>query len=186
MDKPAKGILKLPYSLDVSEITKYVNSLTDVDWTRWRLRQTLPNHEHTYSIKALWVPLDVHLFSMSRIEKTEPYFTDLTKLLGDCTDFLKSYYDGEIFKIILVKLAPNSHIKPHEDVGSSLEDPHRVHIPIITNPDIKFGCGETELYMEPGNLYEIDNQQKHYVINKTDQSRVHLIIDIIEKTHIQK
>lgn len=184
MDKPSTGILELPFKFDPVEITSYINSLTEEEWLKWRFRQTLPNHQHTESIKVLWIPLDVASFDVDCVEKNEPHYTVVTNIMEGCLDFLKQYYDGKIYKIIIVKLSSNSHIRPHEDDGFSLEIPHRVHIPIVTNPNIKFGCGQSEIYMAPGSLYEINNQQQHYVINDTDQHRVHLIVDVIENSSI--
>jgi len=186
MDKPSTGILELPFKFDPVEITSYIKSLTEEEWLRWRFRQTLPNHQHTESIKVLWPPRDVVNFDLSAAEKNDPYHTAVSNIMKDCFDFLTLYYGGEIYKIIIVKLAPHSHIKSHDDVGFWLEIPHRVHIPIVSNPDIKFGCGQSEIYMKPGDLYEINNQQMHYVKNDTDQHRIHIIVDVIENSNITK
>lgn len=186
MDKPSSGILELPFKYDPTKIIEYVSSLAEDEWLKWRLRQTLPNHQHTESIKVMWLPLDVDNFNIDLVEKNDPHYTAVSAIMKDCLKFLGDYYDGQIYKIILVKLAPNSHIGPHSDQGFSLEVPHRVHIPIVTNSNIKFGCGQSEIHMSTGSMYEINNQQLHYVINDTDQHRVHLIVDVIENSSITK
>ena len=57
---------------------------------------------------------------------------------------------------------------------------HRIHIPIISHPDVKFVLDHKDYYLEPGHGYEINNQIIHEVRNESDIDRVHMIIDLKE------
>ena len=180
MEKPAEGIIQLPYLADLTKFIEYVNTFSEDDWNSWTLRQALGNHESTNTIKIQWIPLTVKKYDETLIERNEPIYSIATELLKDILHFLKDYYNGTIFKIILPKLKAGSTIGMHRDTLFSLTVPHRVHIPIITNDDVIFGCGPTSLNMKVGNLYEINNSLNHWVINNTNQDRIHLIVDVIE------
>ena len=39
--------------------------------------------------------------------------------------------------------------------------------------------------MKVGNLYEINNSLKHWVVNRSQQDRIHLIVDVIENKMIR-
>jgi hypothetical protein len=185
MKKPAEGILQLPYSADLTKFIEYVNTFSDDEWNSWSFRQTLGNHESTNTIKIQWIPLTVKKYDETLIERNEPIYSIATEFLKDTLNFLKEYYDGTIFKIILPRLKAGSSIGLHRDSSFSLMVPHRVHIPIVTNEDVMFGCGASRLNMKVGNLYEINNSLKHWVVNRSHQDRIHLIVDVIENKMIR-
>mmetsp|Transcript_4963 Transcript_4963/g.10317 ORF Transcript_4963/g.10317 Transcript_4963/m.10317 type:complete len:1029 (-) Transcript_4963:154-3240(-) len=55
----------------------------------------------------------------------------------------------------------------------------RVHIPVITHKDVKFGSGDSEVNMEAGYAYLFDNGGVHWVNNKSPINRTHLIFDTV-------
>lgn len=183
MNKPKQGILQLPFVWDVTPFAEYVNNITDEVWDSWTYRQTAfkGQHQDTRAIRIQWLPLDLEFYDNSKTEIFEPLYTSFNFYLSNLYKFLEEYYDGIIYKIILTELKPYTCIPSHSDIGFSLIVPHRVHIPIITNNNVIFGCGETVLNMVLGNTYEINNQAEHFVENRSCESRVHLIIDVIEK-----
>jgi hypothetical protein len=186
MNKPEQGIKQLPFTWDVTPFQQHVKTITENEWDSWSYRQKTFKrpHQHTRSIRVQWLPLDLKFYDNSKTEIFEPYYTNFNLYLSGLYKFLEEYYNGVIYKIIITELKPHSVILPHEDSGFSLIVPHRVHIPVITNTDVIFGCGETILNMVPGNIYEINNQLQHFVENNSSETRVHLIVDVIEKKDI--
>ena len=65
----------------------------------------------------------------------------------------------------------------HRDVNYHWYNRVRIHIPVITNSNVLFYCGDTHVHMEAGEAWIFDSWKKHRVENNSDQSRVHLVID---------
>lgn len=118
---------------------------------------------------------DVKNIEKKTIDNQLNLYTDLI------VDELEKKFNGVAGLVLYVNLPAGQNILDHKDGGYYLSVVHRLHIPIITNPNVSFIIGDTKFHMEEGNLYEINNQQRHAVCNSSDMDRVHLIIDIIPK-----
>ena len=70
---------------------------------------------------------------------------------------------------------PHSKIDPHNDERTG--DKKRIHIPVVTHPDITLSNNGDELHMEKGKVYMIDHTKEHSVVNPTDCERIHIVID---------
>lgn len=77
----------------------------------------------------------------------------------------------------LMRLAPKSGVPPHIDKKYYWRARARVHIPVITHPDIKFRCGGEIVHMAAGEAWTFDNWRSHRVINETSTWRIHLTFD---------
>ena len=100
---------------------------------------------------------------------------------------LEERYNGKRGRVLIINLPSGKDIPEHTDSGPYLQIVHRTHIPIITNDQVVFGVGETEMNMKEGNCYEINNHKIHYVYNNGESDRYHLLIDIIpfkKPTHL--
>jgi aspartyl/asparaginyl beta-hydroxylase (cupin superfamily) len=80
---------------------------------------------------------------------------------------------------MLAKLLPHKSVERHTDMGELLPRIHRCHLPIKTNINVSFVIDETPFYFECGTWYELDNTRQHSVVNKSDEARIHLIVDIL-------
>lgn len=75
-------------------------------------------------------------------------------------------------------LSPGGKINPHVDEGEIFEESYRIHLPLVTNPDVKFIIDGKENHFKEGELVEINNQKEHCVYNNhKTESRIHLILD---------
>lgn len=107
---------------------------------------------------------------------------DNANILNLVTPIIKDLeitYDGKISQALFIKLPPSAEILPHEDQGTYVEAVRRFHIPIVTNPDVKFNVDGEIKYLKHGECWEINNNKVHHVINKGDEDRIHLMIDIM-------
>jgi len=82
----------------------------------------------------------------------------------------------------LMRLAPRSGVPPHVDKKYYWRARTRVHIPVITHPDIKFRCGGEIVHIAAGEAWTFDNWRLHQVINETDTWRIHLTFDTFGST----
>ncbi|SHN12667.1 aspartyl/asparaginyl beta-hydroxylase domain-containing protein [Chitinophaga sp. CF418] len=80
----------------------------------------------------------------------------------------------------LLSLAPGSEIKPHKDMGCGYRDGNfRIHIPIVTNPDVYFTVEDETLHLQAGECWYMDFSQTHSIVNNGNTNRIHLIMDCI-------
>ena len=86
---------------------------------------------------------------------------------------------GTIIRAMLAKLPPGEIIKPHRDQHPSFHHSHRIHVPIKTNPRVRFMIDGRPYGMEVGEAYEINNQKLHSVMNKGEEERINFIFDYV-------
>lgn len=77
----------------------------------------------------------------------------------------------------LMGLAAHCSVPPHRDVNYHWYTRVRIHIPVITNPQVRFNCGSRHVHMAAGEAWIFDSWKKHSVENRSDLNRVHLVID---------
>lgn len=98
---------------------------------------------------------------------------------------LEVLYDGKVVRAEFINMESLSLVKPHVDGGSMLYVSRRCHVPIITNQDVYFTVLNNTVNMKEGSIYEINNGMPHSVENKSNQNRVHLIIDILPNRYFK-
>lgn len=77
----------------------------------------------------------------------------------------------------LMRLEPGDGVPLHFDQQYYWRSHTRVHIPIVTHPDVKFVCGDTAVHMAAGEAWTFDNWRMHTVINEKTTRRIHLTFD---------
>lgn len=74
-------------------------------------------------------------------------------------------------------LAPGGIIKKHTDTFLS-DHIFRLHVPVITNPQVEFTLNDERCFWKEGELWYGDFTKTHYGINKSGEERVHLVLDV--------
>ncbi|MFE4107060.1 sulfotransferase [Almyronema epifaneia] len=77
----------------------------------------------------------------------------------------------------LMRLAPHHSVPAHFDSNYYWFHRTRVHIPILTEPSVRFVCNGKSVHMAPGESWIFDNWQIHEVIHNSDTYRIHLVFD---------
>lgn len=85
--------------------------------------------------------------------------------------------DGFYLRIIMANLPSGASIPTHPDIGRSLLENARIHVPLITHPDVTFTVDGIAYHPEVGGVYELDNRLRHGVVNNSPINRVHIIAD---------
>jgi hypothetical protein len=80
---------------------------------------------------------------------------------------------------VLDGLAPGTKIYRHYDESNLYELCHRIHLPIITDPAVKFFIDDKEHYFKAGEFFEFDNRRYHEVHNDSAIFRIHLVVDLL-------
>lgn len=78
----------------------------------------------------------------------------------------------------LMKLQAGNEVGLHVDFNYHWHTRVRVHIPIVTRPEVLFHCGDEQLHMAAGECWLFDNWRRHNVVNASTEDRIHLVIDL--------
>lgn len=80
----------------------------------------------------------------------------------------------------LMRLGPGSAILPHDDLDLAAEAGRaRLHLPITTNPGVRFVLNGLAVPMAPGELWYLRLSDTHAAVNEGASPRVHLVIDVV-------
>lgn len=77
----------------------------------------------------------------------------------------------------LMRLAGEAEVTRHADQGYYWVERVRVHLPIVTQPGVRFECGEADVHMAAGECWIFDTWRQHRVVNDGDAARIHLVVD---------
>ena len=78
----------------------------------------------------------------------------------------------------VLTLAAGSNIREHRDYDLGYETGEvRIHVPVITNPDVEFILDSRRIVMNEGECWYLDLNLPHRVQNRGTTDRVHLVVD---------
>ncbi|HCB40669.1 MAG TPA: hypothetical protein DEP79_13290 [Gammaproteobacteria bacterium] len=103
-----------------------------------------------------------------------------TAVLEKCRYF-KEVLDNigcPVYVARILFLPPGKVIGEHTDAGFGWNyGMVRLHIPIVTDPRVEFSIGDEAVYWKPGEFWFGDFSKPHSLRNKSDVTRVHLVMD---------
>ena len=105
-----------------------------------------------------------------------PLFGEIERLIA--RDVKPHFSNCDVMRIQLAELPPGQIIAPHYDAGI-LALIHRLHIPLVTHPAVKFIISGKTFYLKEGVLYDLNNVVTHSVENNSDVMRIHILIDML-------
>jgi hypothetical protein len=76
-----------------------------------------------------------------------------------------------------MRVGPRSSVPDHADTAYQWFYRVRLHIPVVTRPEVRFYCGDQDVHMASGEAWLFDNWRRHRVENPSEQARVHLVAD---------
>ncbi len=87
------------------------------------------------------------------------------------------YARGVFPRVMLARMPPGGIIHPHIDANPAAKWPHKVHVPLSTNPAVVSFFGGEERRFPVGEAVEVNNLGPHWVRNRGATDRVHLIFE---------
>jgi hypothetical protein len=158
--------IRLPYSFDACQMAREIAEIDPAAWMQHPSRLT------GNSAVAL----------VSRDAGDNDYFEgamSITPHLRKCPylqQVLASF--GEVLgRSRLMKLAAGSEVATHVDFNYHWYTRVRIHIPIVTNPQVTFFCADDAVHMRAGECWIFNSWRRHRVTNESNEDRVHLVLD---------
>jgi hypothetical protein len=172
---------------DINPLKETILGLPEETWFGNQYRQhEYEVHEHTQSIVMVFTDGS----NWPNIEVTRENGWDLLAeyAVPLMHQILKDHYPpgGTIIRAMAARLTAGGIIKPHQDAHPSFHLGHRIHIPIYTNPRVRFMIDGRPQRMEVGKAYEINNQKKHSVMNKGSEGRINFIFDYVPPSRVDR
>jgi hypothetical protein len=166
---------KLKLSFDPEPLKRDLECLKKVR----RLRQ--PGSYHN----GEWV--GISLRSAGGKESARPSIPSLAAF-ENCSSLERTPYFRKVLRTLkvpqlcvrLLFLPPGGVIREHaDDIFGFWHGLLRLHLPIVTHPDVRFTIGGRQCVMAPGELWYGDFSRTHSVVNESPVTRVHMVIDVV-------
>jgi hypothetical protein len=120
---------------------------------------------------------DFRDWSRSRDTSLWPQWRSLLQPIMDTAILPYGYARGAFPRIMLARMRPKGIIQFHKDTNPAARWPHKIHVPLSTNPDVKFFVGRTPHHFPVGEAVEVNNLGPHAVRNDGSTNRIHLIFE---------
>jgi quercetin dioxygenase-like cupin family protein len=172
--------------VDSTALREAVLSQPEEAWKEDKYRQEeFEVHHATESIVMLFVDLDRWPDVVVSKEPGWPRISDAALPLMN--DLVTKFYPpgGIVLRAMAAKLLAGGIINPHVDKHPSFHVGHRIHIPITTNPRVRFMIDGRPYQFKVGEAYEINNQKNHSVMNKGDEDRITFIFDYVPPEQVE-
>ena len=165
-------------TVEMQALAKAILSQDEAAWNENVQRQNdYEVHEQTRSIVLLFA--DVGEWPAIEVSKQPGWDRLATVAVPVMHEIIGKWYPpgGTIIRAMAAKLLAGGRILPHRDSHPSFGAGHRIHVPIITNPRVRFMIDGRPYNLEVGQAYEINNQKVHSVMNKGATDRINFIFD---------
>jgi hypothetical protein len=86
------------------------------------------------------------------------------------------YDDYRFPRVMLARLPAGGKISEHSDLDAS-HYIHKIHVPLLTNPETQFRVGRQVTQMPVGEIIEVNNKRNHAVRNDGNCDRIHMIFE---------
>ncbi|QXQ05104.1 aspartyl/asparaginyl beta-hydroxylase domain-containing protein [Sphingosinicellaceae bacterium] len=164
----SEPLLRLPIAFDVEAMAAEVRALPAAAWVphpsalpgNAAVRLVTTNGQMSDATAAPMAPT-AHL-------RACPYITEVMAAIGAVWGRSR-----------LMRLAPGAVVPPHIDTHFYWRTHVRLHVPIITTPDVLFTCAGETVHMAAGECWVFDTFSSHRVRNGGASARVHLVLDTV-------
>jgi hypothetical protein len=159
--------LKLPFVFDTAVLASDVERVLPEHWLPHP--SGLPGNTAVPLVAINGEPRDGFDGQMAatQVLKDSPYLMQVVSSFGEV-----------VARSRLMRLAPGAEVQEHVDFNYHWYSRVRIHVPIITEPTVRFFCDQEEVHMAAGEAWLFDSWRRHRVVNGSALDRIHLVIDI--------
>jgi Aspartyl/Asparaginyl beta-hydroxylase len=166
LDKP---FIQLPLLFDTNQLAKEIEALGESSW-----KPHPQGFAGNSMLPLLAVNGDPDIEAFAGVMQPTPSLLRCTYLKQ-----LLASLGATIGRTRLMQLAGQAEVTRHADQGYYWRDRVRVHVPIVTQPTVRFECDEQIINMAAGECWIFDTWRNHSVQNDSVLSRVHLVCDTV-------
>lgn len=173
--------------IDVAPLSSAILALEDDVWRDQQYRQQAYDvHRYTESVVLIFT--DGEGWPSIEVKKETGWDLLAEVAVPTMHEIIAKHYPpgGTIIRAMAAKLLSGGVIKPHIDTHASFHMGHRIHIPITTNPRVRFMIDGRPHALEVGKVYEVNNQQRHSVTNKGQEDRITFIFDYVPPDRVSR
>jgi hypothetical protein len=171
--------IRFNQQFDAEKLKLEVAQLETSLWKDHYNRNTYEGSWSTLQLRSLNGQSDNNTAIRVGALQAENSFQD-TLLMAQCP-YIKEvidFFQIEKTAVRLMKLDAGASIKPHCDHDLYFEEGEvRLHIPVMTNPQLSFYLEAERLVMAEGACWYLNLSRQHSVTNDGATHRVHLVID---------
>lgn len=169
--------LQLPFLFDAKHMQEEVYAITSGKW--------LPHYQKLH-YEGEWSALPLRSVGGSAdsilVSPTADAVYEDTLFLQQ-SPYLQSVlqqFKCPLQAVRLLKLDAGAIIKEHRDAELNYERGEiRIHIPVITHPDVEFYLDNERLTMQEGECWYMNVNLQHRISNLSNINRIHLVIDAL-------
>lgn len=157
---------KLPLRFDVEQLKKELSDFKESDWIKHP-----SDYKGNLAIPLISVNGEINddfagPMLMTRFLKQSRYIQQVL-----------ASFESVYSRSRLMRLEGFHEVPLHSDINSHWWSRVRIHVPIVTTPEVIFHCGNQQVHMAPGEAWIFDAWKMHKVVNPSGETRVHLVID---------
>lgn len=171
--------VRLPRHFPAAPLAADIAALERGDWTEHFVKE---NYEGEWSV----LPLRASAAARHPIQMiySAPDATDYVdtpwRARMPAISAVIDAFRAPVQAVRLMRLAAGSVIREHRDFDLDAADgAARIHVPIVTNPDVDFRLNGERVIMAPGEAWYLRLADPHSVANRGAAARIHLVIDLL-------
>lgn len=178
--------VKLPVAFAAALLARDLGRLSASDWIDHFL---IERYEGDWDVIPLRGPKSaIHPVMMIATTPGTKEFADAPALAA-CPYFREviDSFGAEVRAVRLLRLTPGSVLLEHTDHEYTDDDGTlRIHIPVVTNPDVVFLLNGTRVVMEAGSAWVLRLADPHSVANNGATDRVHMLVDLTMNERLER
>lgn len=177
-----RNFLKIAENINVLQLRQELMNNANL-WNENTLRTKHPGTAHS-QVSDIWVffneiSIDEE-FSVMDDKLVRPYraWDKLPSLRPILFALMNQVQAVQLGRVIITRLPPGKIIEPHVDMGAPATYFTRYQLAIQCNPGNTFYIGDEEMSFRTGDIWQINNNEEHGVVNNSNDDRIVCIFDM--------
>lgn len=167
--------LQLPFSFDRAALQR---DTLQIGEQYWKLHFQVKHYSGEWSaipLRSIDGKTDNGFISP---EETDCYEDTSLLLSSTYLREVLQHFKCPLLSVRLLKLAAGARVHEHKDRDLCYEEGMvRFHIPVFTNPEVDFFLQGEKMVLEEGSCWYMNFNLPHSLHNKSNQDRIHLVVD---------
>jgi hypothetical protein len=180
--------IKLAEGVDVSPLLAEIEAHPEL-WNAHSARRDAPGSPHT-QMSDIWVRYnhpsalkDPSTFNDEHFPVWYPAWEALPSLRQIVFSLMSATEGEHLGGVLITKIPPGCNIEPHIDRSWHVDFYNcKCYLSLKSSPGADFvldyADGQVVLNPRPGEIYRIDNRERHWVVNNSSDDRMTLIVCI--------